>query len=453
MGQSRVESVIGRVEARMKLAEQQEGFSGVVLIGKGERILLNRGYGWADPDIGLKNSKRKRFMIASVSKSFAAACILQLEEKGQLNTNDPISKYLPDYPSWSGESITIHQLLTHTSGIPDYINDFPLKFKLRQLTGWTPNKEELISSFKDRPLNFYPGEKFKYSNSGYVLLAKIVEVVSEKDFGIYLWQNILEPLGMHDSGIGDFDLIGNRANAYKGKGNRKKVITNFKKEWIYGMGGIYSTASDLNKWLLSFSDTLILSQPSKDKMFSPNKNNYGYGWHVYDVNGHMQYSHGGYLPGWNSYVFYYPEDTLSVVVLSNVEHANPLEMCGSISRIFYMNKLDQRPDGGKDKIVGRYEMLKSPDPQSGIETMNDAPFEAEIVTVNEEEGNLKVKTSQGETLRFLRLDKDEWQDPNEELKLQFKETGGSILLQVSKNGKQWRWRKLSGDYQPANVLR
>ncbi|MEM7037599.1 MAG: serine hydrolase domain-containing protein, partial [Bacteroidota bacterium] len=277
--------------------------------------------------------------------------------------------------------------------------------------------------------------------------AQIVERVSDKDFGIYLWQNIFEPLGMNDSGVGDFDMVGNRANAYKGRGKKKKVIPNFRKEWIYGMGGIYSTSLDLNKWLHSFSDTLVLSEKSKQKMFNPEKNNYGYGWHVYDVNGHTQYSHGGYLPGWNSYVFFYPADTLSVIVLSNVEHANPLEICSSISRIFYMNQLDDVYGKEEDRFAGRYEILDK------AEDADDAPIVAEIVTVNEADGDLKVKTAEGETLLFQRLDVDEWEDPNEEMTLQFKETGGSILLQLSKNGKQWRWRKLSGDYQPTGTTR
>jgi CubicO group peptidase (beta-lactamase class C family) len=419
--QTRLESVVGRIDARMQMAEQNEGFSGTVFVGKGGRMLLNQGYGWADPVIGLKNNGEKRFMIASISKSFTAASILQLEQKGLLSTHDPIGKYLPDFPEWAGQNITIHHLLTHTSGIPDYINDYPLKFRMKQVAGWLPSK---------------------YSNSGYVLLARIVENVSGKDFDNYLADNILDPLGMENTGVGDFDLVNNRAVAYKGKGKKKRPIENFKKEWIFGMGEMYSTATDLSKWLVSFSDTLILSKASKDKMFSPEKNNYGYGWHVYDVFGQMQYSHGGYLPGWNSYVYYYPEDTLSIVVLSNVEHANPLDMCGNISRILYVNKIDQPSYFASENLVGRYEVLSD-----GVQE-KETPFETDIVTVNELEGCIAVKTTTGETIRFSRLGTDEWQDQHAQMLLQFKETGGSMYLQVTKNGKSWRWQKLSGDYQP-----
>lgn len=436
---------MGRIDARLQTAEKEEGFSGVVYVSKGPKALLSKGYGWADPIIGLKNNPEKRFMIASVSKGFVACSILMLEEQGLLSVHDPIGKFLPDYPEWAAKNITIHQLLSHTSGIPDYINDFPWRFRLRQMSGWLPTKDELIASFQDRPLGFVPGSKFKYSNSGYVLLARIVERVSGQDFAIFVQEHILDPLGMADTGLGDFDLVGNRAVAYKGRGVKKKPYENFKKEWIFGMGEMYSTASDLSKWMSSFSDTALLSKPSIDKMFSPEKNNYAYGWHVYDVFGHMQFSHGGYLPGWNSYVFYYPEDTLSIVVLSNVEHANPLDMCGNISRILYANNISEPEYFTDRKLAGRYEVLQNAD--QALET----PFEADIVTVNELEGSLSVKTPEGETIRFSRLNSSEWQDQKAQVRLQFKETGGSILLQVTQNGKSWKWQKLSGDYQPAPV--
>ncbi len=442
LAQNRLESVVGRIDARLQMAEQQEGFSGVVYVGKGENVLLNRGYGWSDPVLGLKNNDEKRFMIASVSKSFVAAAILQLEEKGLLDVNDPIGKYLPDYPALQGQVITIHHLLSHTSGIPDYINDFPLKFRLKQMSGWIPSKDELVASFKDRPLGFVPGEKFKYSNSGYVLLALIVEKVSGKDYRNYLQENIFDPLGMENTGLGDFDIVNNRAIAYKGRGQRKKPIDNFRKEWIFGMGEMYSTAADLSIWLSSFSDSIVLGKVAKDKMFNPERNNYGYGWHVYDVFGHMQFSHGGYLPGWNSYVFYYPQDTLSIVVLSNVEHANPLDICGNISRILYANNINEPAYYSNQQLIGRYEVVGDADPRQ------ESPFETDIVTVNEFEGSIAVKTPEGETIRFSRLNSDEWQDQQNQMRLQFKETGGGMLLQVTKNGKSWKWLKLSGDYQP-----
>lgn len=436
--------IIDRVQARLYMAERQAGFAGVVLIAKGKQVLFHNSYGWAGPDMDRKNSQDRKFMIASVSKAFAAAAILQLEEAGRLSTSDYISAHLPGYPAWAADNITIHQLLTHTSGIPDYINDRPLWFKLHQISGWTPSKDELIASFQDRPLNFHPGERFKYSNSGYVLLAKIVENVSGMDYGEYLYQNILDPLQMYSTGAGDFDMVGNRAVAFNQIGGKLRPISNFKSEWIYGMGELYSTAGDLHKWLNSFSDTLILSEASKQKMLTAEANNYGYGWHVHDFMGHRLMSHGGYLPGWNSYVYYYPQDSISIIVVSNSERANPMEMCSGISRLFFLNEFNAPEATPADKYAGRYEMVGQ------AEMSMETPFEAEIVTVNETDGALQIKTPRGKTILFTRLPSNEWTDPAAELKMQFEDSGDGLLLQVVKNGQEWRWRKLSGDFKPAS---
>ena len=155
----------------------------------------------------------------------------------------------------------------------------------------------------------------------------------------------------------------------------------------------------------------------------------------------MQFSHGGYLPGWNSYVFYYPEDTLSIIVLSNIETANPLDICGNISRILYANQIHQSEKGIESNLIGRYELL------GGATIPAEAPFESDIVTVNEIQGSIALKTSMGETIRFSKLSTDEWQDTKAQLRIEFKEIAGHITLQVTKNGNIWRWQKLSGDFQ------
>ena len=443
-GQARLQPVIDRIEATMLQAEQVDGFSGVVLVGRGEEVLYENSFGWAGPQMDRKNSLDRKFMIASVSKGFAAVSILQLESRGLLSTDDLIGDYLPGYPSWAGKNITIHQLLTHTSGIPDYINDRPIWFKLQQMGGWTPTKDELIASFQNRPLNFLPGTRFKYSNSGYVLLAKIVENVSGQEYGTYLYEHILDPLGMFNTGAGDFDMVGNRAMAFNQIGGKLRPIANFKNEWIYGMGELYSTAGDLNRWLQSFGDTVVLSEAAKAKMMATETHNYGYGWHVQDFYGHPLISHGGYLPGWNSYVYYFPQDTLSVIVVSNSEKANPMEMCSHISRILFLNKIGTPPSDASAQYAGRYEIV------GNRESLPDTPFESEIVTLHPSEGGLQLRTPRGKTLRLTRLQADQWTDPQAQLKMQFKADG---LLQVTKNGQEWQWRKLSGDFKPAAQLK
>ena len=146
-----------------------------------------------------------------------------------------------------------------------------------------------------------------------------------------------------------------------------------------------------------------------------------------------------------SIIFYYPQDTLSIIVLSNVEHANPLDICGNISRILYANNIGEPEYFSDRKLAGRYEVLENSS-QAKV-----TPFETDIVTVNELEGSISVKTPEGETIRFSRLNSSEWQDQKAQVRLQFKETGGSIFLQVTQNGNSWKWQKLSGDYQPTPI--
>lgn len=419
---------------------EKEGFSGVVYIGKGENILLEKGYGWADPVRRDPNTAQKRFMIASVSKAFAAASILQLKDRGLIDIHAPISRYLPGYPKRSADIITCHHLMSHTSGIPDYINDFPIEFKIRQVFGWTPGKDDLIKTFQDRPLNFYPGEGFRYSNSGYVLLAKIVESVSGEDFDTYLWENILEPLEMESSGLGDFNMIGNRAVGHKGGSGKSRVITNFKPQWIYGMGEMYATASDLNKWLLALDQGNLLSDESSKAMITPVKNNYAYGWHVRDHAGHTQISHGGYLPGWNSYVYYYPEDTLSIIVLSNKEESNPLLLGQEITNIMFVNEIFLLDEFyGQQAYSGRYEVIDE------INEGVSLPIASDILMINEDHGSLQVRTPKGKIMYFSRIRTDVWHDEEEKgIDIYFRHDENRLVMEVTKDGQQWRWQKMKG---------
>lgn len=438
--QTPIHAIISRIDAKLNHMARNEGFSGVVYVGKGENVLLEKGYGWADPIRRDPNTSDKRFMIASVSKAFAAASILQLQDRGLIDIQAPISRYLPEYPKRSGDIITCHHLMSHTSGIPDYINDFPIEFKVRQVFGWTPGKDDLIKTFKDRPLNFYPGEEFRYSNSGYVLLAKIVEKVTGQEFDTYLWENILEPLEMNSSGLGDFNMIGNRAVAHKGGMSKSRVITNFKPQWIYGMGEMYATASDLNKWLHALNQNTILSSKATQAMITPVRSNYAYGWHVRDHAGHTQISHGGYLPGWNSYVYYYPEDTLSIIVLSNKEESNPMALGREISNIMFVNEIFFLDEFyGQQAYTGRYEVIDEIEENVGL------PIASDILMINEEHGSLQVRTPKGKIMYFSRIQPNVWHDEEEKgIDLYFRRDKNRLVMELTKDGHQWRWQKMKG---------
>ncbi|MGH9957958.1 MAG: serine hydrolase domain-containing protein, partial [Pyrinomonadaceae bacterium] len=196
LSQPRVKSgsLESKADAHMKPFLEIKGFSGAVLVAKQGRILLRKGYGLANYELGVPNTPETKFHIASVSKSFTAAAIMILVERGLLNTSDSLNKFIPDYPD--GDKITVHHLLVHTSGIPN-VNSFP-DYDAKSKFAQTP--ASLIEMFKNKPLTMKPGERCSYSNSNYNVLAFIIEKVSGKGYGEFLKETIFDPLGMKDTG-------------------------------------------------------------------------------------------------------------------------------------------------------------------------------------------------------------------------------------------------------------
>lgn len=287
-------------------------YSGVILVAKGDEILLNKGYGMADYQKKLPNTPESVFAIGSITKSFTAACIMQLQEKGMLNVNDPVSKYIDG--NSRGDDITIHHLLTHTSGLPrDGKYSGTLEVPL----------EENVSYISKYTLLFEPGEDHMYSNAGYQLLAAIIEKVSGKSYSDYINENIFVPLGMDTSRCGvDASYADDQSIGYKIETGEpvRQSIYNF--SCITGSGNIYSTAEDLYKYDRGLYDKL-LTEESLSKIFSPQfgnwKNGYGYGWEITERNGHKKISHGGNIGGggYVSLMIKYPEDDYVLIFLTN----------------------------------------------------------------------------------------------------------------------------------------
>ncbi len=232
------------------------GFNGSVLIAKKGKVLLSKGYGMANYELGVPNSPQSKFHIASVSKTFTAAAVMLLEERGLLKVGDSLTKFIPDYPN--GDKITVHHLLTNTSGIAN-INDFP-EYDAWSKFSHTP--EDLIEKFKNKPLDFKPGERgYTESNSNYNLLAFIIEKLSGKSYGEFLEENIFAPLNMKDSGHDNRPeaVLKNRANGYVPVGVSEIKNAPFL-DWSIktGNGSIYSTVEDLYKWDRSLYTEKIL---------------------------------------------------------------------------------------------------------------------------------------------------------------------------------------------------
>lgn len=313
-GCSQPPGLTGKIEQYVRPFVETNNFSGVILVSRNNKVLFNKAYGLANREFKVPNHTETVFQLASVSKPFTAAAILILEQKGLLTTDDPVSKYVPDYPS--GDKIKLHHLLSHTSGIPD-INDLE-EYDNASRKQQTP--ASLVALYKNKPLVFAPGERYQYSNSNYSLLVFIIEKISGISFSEFLRENIFGPLGMHKT-INHIDMsliIANMAEGYAPDGNFGLKKARYL-DWSSknGSGSIASTAGDLHKWSEALFGTAILSEKSKTKMFTEYKES-GYGWYLDEVHGQKYEFMNGMTSGICTHMGRYPAEKVSVIVLSNL---------------------------------------------------------------------------------------------------------------------------------------
>lgn len=297
-------------------------FMGSVLVARGDKILLNKGYGSADLEWDIPNSSTTKFRIGSLTKQFTAAAILLLEQRGKLKIDDPVKKYMPDAPA-AWDKVTIFNLLTHTSGIPSFTS-FP-DYHSTEATPTTP--EKLVERFRDKPLEFQPGEKWNYSNSGYVLLGYLIEKISGQSYKDFLQENFFKPLGMNDSGYdSNSAIIVHRAEGYTPSASKPMHAGYIDMSIPFSAGGLYSTTGDLLRWEQGLFGGKVLSQESLKKMTTPFKNDYAFGLGVLKANGHTIIEHNGGIEGFNAHMSYCPDDSVTVVVLANLNGNVPSEL-------------------------------------------------------------------------------------------------------------------------------
>jgi CubicO group peptidase (beta-lactamase class C family) len=294
-------------------------FMGSVLVARGNEILLSKGYGSADLEWDILDTPSTKFRLGSVTKQFTAASILLLEERGKLKVEDPVKKYMPDAPvAW--DKMTIFHVLAHTAGIPNFTS-FP-DYQSTEATPTTP--EKLVARFLDKPLEFEPGEKWNYSNSGYVLLGYLIEKISGQSYEKFLQENIFTPLGMKDSGYdSNSAIIARRATGYSPSPNGPVNAGFIHMSIPFSAGALYSTTGDLLLWEQGLFGGKVLSSASLQKMITPFKSDYAFGLGVHSANGRRVIDHNGGIEGFNTLLAYYPEDKLTVVVLANLNGQAP----------------------------------------------------------------------------------------------------------------------------------
>lgn len=336
-----------RVDEYITAETTQHSFRGDVLVGMNGTILFENAYGMANEEWDAANTKTTKFRIASLGKQFTAACILLLQERGRLNVHDPISRYISGLPeAW--QSITIHQLLTHTSGIPNYTNS-PEIARLNR-TGATP--QEMVALVRDKPLDFQPSTKWSYSNTGYILLGMIIEKASGQAYNDFLKRNVLDPLGMTNSGYDRAtDIVKERASGYQIQDGRLENADFIDMSVPYAAGDIYSTVEDMYRWNEALAQAgKLLSAESLKQMFTeyPEATNlgqhYGYGVVISRQKfGKLLYYHGGGVEGFSSSIQRYPSERVCILVLSNLGTYKPWDLGDHIaSELFHQPLPAQR---------------------------------------------------------------------------------------------------------------
>lgn len=303
------------------------GPGGAFLIAHRGKVIFKKAYGKANLELNVDLTTENVFQLGSLTKQFTAIAILMLEENGQLKLNDPLSKYLPQFPN--GEAITLHHLLTHTSGIKDYT-------KMKEL-GDIAQKDmtplALIDFFKNEAPVFKPGEKFEYNNSGYFILGYIIELVSGMPYQDFIRNHIFLKLGMKNSFYSsDRTIVQNRADGYQKKGDQLVNKTIISYSIPYAAGALMSTLQDLLLWQEGLSTHKLLKKENQQKAFEPKTLSngdtltYGYGWHIRSYNGVLVREHGGSVFGFKSMAVYIPSMDIYAIGLTNCDCFSPTQL-------------------------------------------------------------------------------------------------------------------------------
>lgn len=320
-----------KVDEYVNAAMTVYGFSGSILVSQNGQAVVSKGFGMANIELAVPNTPQTVFRLGSVTKQFTAMAIMILQERGKLRVSDPACQYLTECPA-AWQPLTIRHLLTHTSGIPNYTN-FPDFARIAVLP---TTAAELVGKLKDKPLEFAPGEKFAYSNSGYYLLGLIVERASGKPYADFLQEAIFAPLAMKQTGYDNPSrILTNRAAGYARQAGETVNAAYMDMTIPYAAGALHSTTEDLFRWDRAlYTDTLV-SQKSLDEIFTPYKGGYGYGWSIGQRFDRQAIAHGGGIYGFATQVDRFPADRVTVIVLSNVETAPAGRMANDLAAIVF----------------------------------------------------------------------------------------------------------------------
>ena len=307
-----------------------------IAVVRGRDTIVMKGYGRADLENDVPASAQTVYRIGSITKQFTAVAMLQLLEQVKLSLDDTIQRLLPEYHA-QGHRVTIRQLLTHTSGIKSYTSLGPECARTMRLD---MSHDSLVALFQDKPFDFEPGTKFLYNNSGFYLLGMIIERVSGTSYAAYLAQHEFAPLGLSSTlYCDDRPLLAHRAAGYERDSGRFVNASPLSMTQPYSAGALCSTVGDLVAWQRSLVAHRLISATSTAMMSTSatlsdgSATGYGFGLGVGKLGDHRKTGHGGGINGFLTELDYYPDDSLTVVVLANSESAKPSRLAEDIARV------------------------------------------------------------------------------------------------------------------------
>jgi CubicO group peptidase (beta-lactamase class C family) len=434
--------IVPKINEYMDALVKAGKFNGSLLIARDGQVVVSKGYGMSNFELDVPNTPQTKFRIGSTTKSFTAMAIMLLQQRGKLNVQDPICKYVPECPA-SWQQITLHHLLSHTSGLAkhdkaaDYLKTAMMPMSVLQL----------IDSFKNKPADFKPGEKFDYNNNGYILLGYVIEKLSGRSYEVFLRDNIFVPLRMANTGYDQHELvIKHRAAGYVRPDDRVGgTLMNavyIDQSQSFSAGALYSTTEDLLRLDQALYTDNLLSLKTQEAMFTPASGEYGpaptygYGWYINRQFNRRAISHPGGVPGFTSMLTRFPDDKVVIILLGNVENSQVIRASRDLAAIMFGDKYEIPAERISIKIdpkvlaayVGEYE---------------DRP--GRITTILVENDTLMLKLSgQPAGLPLLAQSETQFFHPVQDIQLVFiKNPDGQVVeVTLRLNGREFHAKKL-----------
>lgn len=327
-GQKHTQSKAAKIDAVMTTAHKYRLFNGSVLVAENGKVIYKKGLGLANMEWNIPNAPDTRFRLGSITKQFTATLIMQLVEQGKIKLDGRISDYLPEYRKDTGEKVTVHQLLNHTSGIPSYTG---LPGFSNDVSRNPYTVDDFVKKYTSNDLEFEPGSKFSYNNSGYFLLGAIIEKVTGRTYEQVLKEKILDPLGMKNTGYDHHATVLNqRAAGYQKTGDGYVNAAYLDMSLPYAAGSMYSTVEDLYLWDQALYTDRVISAQSKELMFKPNLDDYAYGWVVSKASLGTEtvkkIKHNGGINGFSTVIVRFPTQKHLIVLLENTSQGRSVDI-------------------------------------------------------------------------------------------------------------------------------